>query len=892
MTPAPGDSCQRFVGDSIGFLLRDRNGGKPAQGWRGVLRTNLGRAQQLRREILEAHTRGLPAAGSSWRDIPMVQDEQGWQLTLPLSEVGYFKAKAYVLDPRGWQHWPSGSDVGISVHPDQYRTGNIVYCAFTRMFGQGKERVNGPALEKELPRILPSLDREGYAAIPSSGKLRDLQQQLPRITERLGCRILHLLPVNPTPTTYARFGRFGSPYAALDLTAIDPSLVVFDRRTTGIDQFRELTYAVHLRGARLFLDIVINHTGWGSVLQENHPEWFLRQADGTFISPGAWGVTWEDLIELKHQNVALWDELAEVFLTWCRRGVDGFRCDAGYKVPMPAWQYIVARVQQEYPETIFLLEGLGGAWESTESLLTEGGMQWAYSELFQNYTGLQLSGYLDHSIKQSRRVGLLLHYSETHDNERLAARGRAWSVLRNRVCGLTSVGGGFGFTCGVEWLATEKINVHGRTELAWDNPQNLVAELAKLNRLLIEHPCFFDGAVLTRLSPNESHIYALMRRSQDGQDTVVILVNTQHENSSVLTLNREVLAQISGLSTPAALGTDPKLASWVDLLGQGPPELTQDKHGNFIFTLGPGAVYCLSRTAVPIGMGGENYRQRRAQDSWALTASSSMIAMEAIGHFDWVALASEVERSPEKFLAKLHHLQNSSTSDLADRLRQLDNSEIFPCVVVWSLLDMRRVSPVPPGHWLLVQDSVPFRAALNSNDGTLVQNLQSVAMAGAHFACFPPRQEPAEATLLMERYAQTEQHLSASIRYLPRLPRLSSTVVARPRAEDLVLLTNGRGGMARICIDLGRVQSKYDCVLGANLHPSVPVDRHILVKRIRAWVSADGFISPLDFKNLAKFDLGPPAVWHFVAQAGDGRTVEIEVSASMLEGRNTTVFKF
>ena len=34
--------------------------------------------------------------------------------------------------------------------------------------------------------------------------------------------------------------------------------------------------------------------------------------------------------------------------------------------------------------------------------------------------------------------------------------------------------------------------------------------------------------------------------------------------------------------------------------------------------------------------------------------------------------------------------------------------------------------------------------------------------------------------------------------------------------------------MARICVDLGRVNSKYDCVLGANLDPTMPVDRHIL----------------------------------------------------------------
>src|SRR5690606_21770480 len=121
---------------------------------------------------------------------------------------------------------------------------------------------------------------------------------LPHIFHTLGCRILHLLPVHPTPTTFARFGRLGSPYAALDLTAVDPALVEFDHRTTGIDQFVELTRAVHDFGGRVFLDIVLNHTGWGSRLFEEHPEFFRREPDGRFASPGAWGVVWEDLVEL------------------------------------------------------------------------------------------------------------------------------------------------------------------------------------------------------------------------------------------------------------------------------------------------------------------------------------------------------------------------------------------------------------------------------------------------------------------------------------------------------------------------------------------------------------------------------------------------------------------
>ncbi|HWF19066.1 MAG TPA: alpha-amylase family glycosyl hydrolase, partial [Verrucomicrobiae bacterium] len=431
MTPAPGERLRRFVGDHVRFTLSGGASALASQGWRACLRTNLGRAEMLCNEILQAHTKKLPSAGASWHDLPMREENGEWHLELPCTEPGYFKSKAYLIDPQGWQHWPDGPDFGISVHPDSYRTANTIYCAFTRMFGPTKNALR--TADEKLEQQLRQLDEKGYTVIPPSGTFRDLIQQLPHIIDRLGCRILHLLPVNPTPTVSARFGRFGSPYASLDLTGIDPALVVFDRRTTGVDQFRELTYAMHLKGGRVFLDMVINHTGWGSNLQENHPEWFLRDAKGTFVSPGAWGTTWEDLVELEHKHVELWDYLAEVFLTWCERGVDGFRCDAGYKVPLAAWQYIIARVRREFPETIFLLEGLGGSWEVTELLLTEGGMQWAYSELFQNYSGQQVSSYLDYALKQSQRAGLFVHYSETHDNERLARLGRKWSLLRNRL---------------------------------------------------------------------------------------------------------------------------------------------------------------------------------------------------------------------------------------------------------------------------------------------------------------------------------------------------------------------------------------------------------------------------------------------------------------------------
>jgi predicted glycogen debranching enzyme len=901
MTPAPGERWVKSVGDSIRFKLSDRFGRPPVKGWRGLLRTNLGRAALLRREIIQAHTHGLPIAGASWRDLTMVPCPGGWELKLPLTEVGFFKAKAYLVDEDGWQHWPEGPDVGISVHPDRYRTGNILYCAFPRLFGATRNLEE--TVEPKLERSLQSLEEAGYTVIPPSGKLRDLALQLPHIIETLGCRIVHLLPVNPTPTTYAQFGRFGSPYAALNLTAIDLALVEFDRRTTGVEQFRELTYDVHLRGARVLLDLAINHTGWGSQLQENHPERFVRQPDGSFKSPGAWGVTWEDLVELKHENVSLWDELAEAFLVWCRRGVDGFRCDAGYKVPVPAWQYIIARVQQEYPETVFLLEGLGGPWESTHALLGEGGMQWAYSELFQNYAGAEVAAYLEHSYNESRHAGLLIHYSETHDNPRLAARGKAWSLFRNRLCALTSVNGGFGFTCGVEWLAREKIDVHGSPGLAWNSPENLMPELARLNRLVSEHPCFFDGARLTRLSKTDSSVYALLRQSEEGWDQVLVLVNTDNRpqsfrldahdlaNFKPLNLEHTRAGRLDDKSLAAAIpnGAASPLSAWCDLLGQEPPA-AQLQGDATVFSLTAGAAYCLAPAPTPQGLHGEEYRRARARSAWGLTALCQLLPAEQLGTIEWRQLAGEVDRSPFEFLAKISAAARS-TGTFAWPLPTSDAHQ-YPQVITWTLVDRRRITLVPPNHWLLVQDESPFRASLQFNkvESTLVENIESIPAQQGHFACFPPCEMSGDATLLVERYSEGERHINAALTYLseasaPRAP-------ARPRPTDRVLLTNGRGSMARLCIDLGHVLSKYDCVLGANLHPMLPVDRHILAKRIRVWVNADGFISPLDYQNLADFCAGPPAEWKFVANAGDGRTVEIRMTAEMLPGRNTTVFRF
>jgi predicted glycogen debranching enzyme len=874
ISPAPGERLLRFVGDRVRFSLRPPQGLPP--GARALLRTNLGKAARLRQEIIATHAGKNPLSVAFWRDVPLLPQSSGdWAVELPLTDVGFYRAKSYLVAADGRQIWPEGPDAGLSVHPDAYRTANTIYCAFPRMFGPAKTARQ--TVDENWERDLNKLDDRGYVVIPPSGTLRDLARELPHIIDKLGCRILQLLPVGPTPATFARFGRFGSPYASLNLTAVDPALVEFDRRTNGVAQFCELTREAHRRGARVFLDMVINHTGWGSTLFENHPDWFVHDADGKFVCPGAWGVTWGDLVELNPNCVDLWDVLADAFLTWCRRGVDGFRCDAGYKVPSPVWQYIQARVRVEFPETLFLLEGLGGPLEATEALLTEGGMQWAYSELFQNLSGGDVARYLDYSHRQSERVGLYVHYSETHDNTRLASTGRAWSLLRNRLCALASVSGAFGFTCGVEWLAPEKINVHSSRGLNWGAPDNLVPELGRLNGLLAAHPCFFDGAKLDRLSGPDSPAYALRRTSAEGLDALLVLVNND-------------VQQIHAVSIPL-LDYETLGRPREDLLGQAPPRVETTRR-EAIFTLEPGAAFCLAAAAHPAGLSGQDYRRARAQSAWAIAALAKALLPEEIGPCPWRELAARVHQDPRAFLAALGHLDRAKAR--ADLLGALDAAQGgFPQVTTWTLLDRRRITPVPPAHWLMLRDSRPFRAKLRFARQDVLEIADAIEVHDGFVACFAPQHPefPHDAELELERYGMVAETVRAPVRFLRAAPSFCNTV-AGPPADAVILLTNGRGAMARLRVDLGSVKSKYDCLLAANLNRDFPVDRHVLVKRLRAWMDADGFITPLNQQNLARLEIGPPAAWNFVAEAGDGRTVELRMTANMIEGSNTTVLTF
>ena len=847
-----------FTGETVRIRLAGVTSGVPG---RAVVRTNLGRAAIRRRELLEKGELGRTPRGGDWHDILLNAADGGFEVTLPLTEPGVFEAKCcFIPDDGGPILWAAGNNFKIKVNPAESVTGNAVYCAFVRQFGTWMDRSHSPTPSAALSQ----LDAEKFTVIPPSGTFRRLIAQLDHIFGTLHCRILQLLPIHPVPTSYGRMGLYGSPFAVTDYFAVDLALAEFDPAATPMEQFIELVDAVHARRGRVFMDIPVNHTGWASKLQCEHPDYFKRSPDGKFLNPGAWGVVWADLCQLDYRRNEVRNLMAKVFMFWCRCGVDGFRCDAGYMVPADAWQYIVAKVRDEFPDTVFLLEGLGGPPKVQEELLGKIGLDWGYSELFQNYSRDEISAYFPYFEQLNSDCGIMVNFAETHDNDRLAARGHAFARLRFLVNALLCHNGAFGFANGAEFFASEKIDVHGCGALNFHAPENLCALIGRINRILGAHPAFGPGVGVELIQHGGGNVIAARRHGNDIPELLVLL-----------NLDCEHAAEVKFRSRRAA-------DSATDLISGRKVEIFRD--GDFQrVPLGPAEGLCLSFDDFTVP------EDTAAMPSAVLDAQTRSMAQRAALHLRPMTAAAEADgeamrRSPEDFVAGLTGMNP-------------------PPVTTWRCpVDTRREVMLPPGDLLLVRSAGPFRINLSLGKKTLAR-MSSLPLAdgSGEFALIAlpdnPEDRPRELSLCIADFSGTKPvRERGRIRQLARPERRLVRLAGRysDAAEHYVFGSNDRGGYAMFSAQWGRITGKYDAILAANLRPDCPVDRHVMFTCCRAWLVIDDYSQELTAATLEEYCAHPGnrARWQFVLPDGHGGNLTVTVEFRMALNDDAVELRF
>ena len=858
MKPASGKGQVLSAGEILRVTVEVKGDPLPSDA-RVLLRTDLNSAPAKRQQILQRVEQGAPRFTVGWHDVPMRETSpNSFEVELIAFQPGYYELKAHLdIGEEIW--WPSGDDASVAVHPLKWRGRNAIYCAFPRQFGPYKHLSEAKSAYQS--KAAAELEEQNFTVIPPSGTLADLEEELPFLFHELGVRILHLLPVQETPTHYARMGRFGSPYASADMRSVNHAYCVFRPDRTPDEHFQEFCAQVHAYGGDVLLDLAVNHLGWSTELLNDHPEWFMRKPDGHFVSPGAWGTIWEDLVELDFDNQEVWRYLAESLVLWCDRGVDGFRADAGYQVPLKVWEYVTAKVHDVYPDTLFLLEGLGGAWEVSEAILKKGGMQWAYSEMFQQDGLDMLHGYLRHLDRCCTEVGVLANYAETHDNPRLALDGEQSVRMRLALCALTSSAGAFGFTNGVEWLATEKVDVHGSSGLRWGHPQNVIPWIRQLTDLLKRHPIFHGSARIFPIESLPPDVLAFRRQRDDEQILVILNLHPSQNRSGILLPKN--LRETSG-------------ASRCVLTGRG-VDLSSD------LSLAPLEVLCLDlrRPEGPAPAEQMLAEIQAAEEELRLRAILGELWGESFPLEGFGELLGAVRaRGLKALLAAAALGRPKDAQALAQKVRDCTEADLFLGVSVWNSDHGDRLHILSAEQFLYLEEEVPFRVRLVYEDGDWdIHTFED--FGDRRFVAFA-RARPGSFTIEQSRLDRVAgpgggepQWLSSHGPVRCFAPE-SEPVSLRFTRDEIVsshrfLLTNEMGSYTLLPLAPHTVYSKYDALLAVNLHPSAPDERRVLLKRTRIYLLTPMISYPLTQEYLVEFRRWPWPTWIYEYVLPEGK---------------------
>lgn len=182
--------------------------------------------------------------------------------------------------------------------------------------------------------------------------------------KKLGVDLLWLMPVNPIGIKN-RKEPLGSYYSVRDYKAVNPEF-------GNIDDFKNLVAKAHEMGFHVIMDFVPNHSSWDNKLTTEHPDWYVKDAKGSFVPPT--GFDWTDVIQFDWKNTDLQDYMISALKFWVEIGVDGFRVDHPDLTPPEFWARArvelnkikpVFMVAENEGQTDFLKEGfdMSYAWE-------------------------------------------------------------------------------------------------------------------------------------------------------------------------------------------------------------------------------------------------------------------------------------------------------------------------------------------------------------------------------------------------------------------------------------------------------------------------------------------------------------------------------------------------
>jgi starch synthase (maltosyl-transferring) len=197
----------------------------------------------------------------------------------------------------------------------------------------------------------------------SHGTFKNCEARLPYIAD-MGFDVFYLPPIHPightnrkgkNNTVTARSGDPGTPWA---IGAEEGGYKSINPQLGTMKDFKHLIAAAKEYNVEIALDIAFQCSPDHPYVRE-HPEWFLWRPDGTVQYAENPPKKYQDIYPLNFETddwQALWEELKSVVLYWAKQGIRIFRVDNPHTKPFRFWEWLIAEVNKDYPEVIFLAE--------------------------------------------------------------------------------------------------------------------------------------------------------------------------------------------------------------------------------------------------------------------------------------------------------------------------------------------------------------------------------------------------------------------------------------------------------------------------------------------------------------------------------------------------------
>lgn len=326
-------------------------------------------------------------------------------------------------------------------------------------------------------------------------------------------------------------GYSGSLYSIVDYFDLHPLLADPDSKLPLEQQLKETLATAEKLGLKVMVDLVVNHCAFDSELTRQHPEWFVREGDGSVAHPFCMEdgrkVVWGDLALFDHQHSSdlegLYRYCYKIVEYLLKLGFTGFRCDAAYQIPRNTWNRLIREIRQKYPDTLFTAETLGCTADQTKQTAQAG-----FDFVFNSSKWWDFNGaWLLEQYQLVREIAPSISFPESHDTDRLfqEVNGNV-AAMKQRYLFSALFSAGVMIPIGFEYGFRRRLHVVETRPSDWEQPNiDLCEFITNVNAIKRQYSIFQEECPTTVLPYQNPNILLLWKASSRTQEEALIILN-------------------------------------------------------------------------------------------------------------------------------------------------------------------------------------------------------------------------------------------------------------------------------------------------------------------------------------------------------------------------------